>query len=58
MTAIQEEAPAPKVMRWNWTRHARCVKLARSQLRKYLRYWEAEELADSGMLLLSEPTRM
>jgi anti-sigma regulatory factor (Ser/Thr protein kinase) len=54
MTAIQEEAPAPKVMRWSWSRHPKSVRLARSQLRKYLNYWEAEELADSGTLLLSE----
>jgi serine/threonine-protein kinase RsbW len=54
VTAIQEEDPTPKVMRWNWNRHARCVSLARSQMRKYLRYWKAEELTDSGTLLLSE----
>ncbi|MFD5627167.1 ATP-binding protein [Streptomyces sp. NPDC127072] len=53
-TTMQEEAPAPKVMRWSWNRHAKCVALARSQLRKYLRLWEAEELTDSAVLLLSE----
>ncbi|MDF3141692.1 MULTISPECIES: ATP-binding protein [unclassified Streptomyces] len=51
---MQEEAPAPKVMRWNWTRHPKCVALARSQLRKYLRHWNAEDLTDPAVLLLSE----
>ncbi|MFB6848213.1 ATP-binding protein [Streptomyces sp. NPDC056373] len=51
MTALQEEAPAA---RWSWTRNAKCVRLARSQLRKYLQHWKAEELTDSGTLLLSE----
>ncbi|NEA61203.1 ATP-binding protein [Streptomyces sp. SID12488] len=41
-------------MRWSWTRHAKCVSLARSQLRKYLQRWDAEDLIDSGTLLLSE----
>lgn len=50
----QEEAPAPKLMRWSWNRHPKCVALARSQLRKYLRIWEAEELTDFSVLLLSE----
>jgi anti-sigma regulatory factor (Ser/Thr protein kinase) len=50
----QEEAPAPKVMRWSWRRHPRCVYLARRQLERYLRYWEADELLDTGRLLLSE----
>ncbi|MFI5800895.1 ATP-binding protein [Streptomyces sp. NPDC051677] len=51
MTTLQE---APKVARWSWTRNAKCVRLARSQLGKYLQRWEAEELTDSGTLLLSE----
>ncbi|MET7716029.1 ATP-binding protein [Streptomyces sp. NPDC005407] len=54
VSVIQEEHPASQVMRWSWTHHAKCVALARSQLRKYLRHWKAEELNDSALLLLSE----
>ncbi|MFJ4974907.1 ATP-binding protein [Streptomyces coeruleorubidus] len=50
----QEEAPAPKGMRWNWNRNPKCVALARSQLRKHLARCQAEELTDSAVLLLSE----
>lgn len=55
MTAtVHESEPAPQMMRWSWRRNPKCVRLARSQLRKHLASQGAEELMDVGELLLSE----
>lgn len=53
-SVIQEEAPAPQVMRWSWKRHPKCVYLARCQMRKHLERTRAADLTDTGILLLSE----
>jgi serine/threonine-protein kinase RsbW len=54
MTIAQEEHPVPRAMQWSWANNPKCVRLARSQLQNYLRYWRAEHMADMGTLLLSE----
>ncbi|MEU3186952.1 ATP-binding protein [Streptomyces sp. NPDC006923] len=37
-----------------WTRHPRCVGLARAELRKTLAGWGHAELEDTAVLILSE----
>jgi anti-sigma regulatory factor (Ser/Thr protein kinase) len=54
MTVAQEEHRVPRAMQWSWPNNPKCVTLARNQLRKYLGYWQAEELTEPGVLLLSE----
>lgn len=50
LESVQGEA----VVEWRWTRHRRCVGLARAQLRKTLGRWGMRELEFEAVAVLSE----
>ncbi|MFW6692462.1 ATP-binding protein [Streptomyces sp. MAR4 CNX-425] len=54
MTTQQTTSVLQQPVKWSWTRHRRCVGLARAQLRKMLARWGMAELEFAAVAVLSE----
>lgn len=54
LTTHQTTSGAQQPVKWYWTRHRRCVGLARAQLRKSLARWGMAELEFAAVVVLSE----